>query len=61
MQKFDQRSLIYGTIGVLERVLVRQSKRAIKVRAIEVLLYIGTVKVCDVYTHNGTYSWQNNN
>ena len=26
MQKFDHRSLIYGTIGIQERVLVRQGK-----------------------------------
>ena len=39
--KFDHRNLIdmFGTIGTQERVLVRQSKRAIKVRAIEVLQY----------------------
>ena len=41
MQKFDRRNLIYGIIGAQERVLVRQAKRAIRVRAIEVLLYLG--------------------
>ena len=40
MQKFDQRSIMYGTIDITERVLVRQSKRATRVRAIESLLYI---------------------
>ena len=40
MHKFDHGSLIYGTVGVQERVLVRLDKRAIRVRAIEVLLYI---------------------
>ena len=39
MQKFDHRNLIYGIIRTQERVLVRQGKRAIRVRAIEVLLY----------------------
>ena len=43
MQKFDNRSLIYGTIGTQERVLVRQGKQAIRIRAIEVLLYIRVV------------------
>ena len=40
MQKFGHRSLIYGTIETQERVLVRQGIRAIRVRAIEVLLYL---------------------
>ena len=39
MQKLDHRSLMYGTIGTQERVLVRKGKRAIRVQAIEVLLY----------------------
>ena len=34
----NHRTLIYGgTIGIQERVLVRQGKRAIRVRAIEVV------------------------
>ena len=37
MHKFDHRSLIY--IAIQERVLVRPGKRAIRVRAIEVLLH----------------------
>ena len=40
MQKFDHRSLKYGIIGTQERVLARQGKQAIRVRAIEVLLYL---------------------
>ena len=41
MQTFDHRIRIYGTIGTQEQVLVRQGKRAIRVRAIEaVLLYL---------------------
>ena len=39
MQKFDHRRLIYWTIGTQERVLVRQGIQAIRVRAIEVVLY----------------------
>ena len=39
MQKFDQKSFIHGTIGTQERVLVRQGKRAIRFRAIDILLY----------------------
>ena len=38
MQKFDRRGLIYGIVGIQERVLVRQGKRAIRVRVIEILL-----------------------
>ena len=41
MQKFDHRNLMYGTIETQERVLVRLGKRAIRVRAIEVLLHMG--------------------
>ena len=40
MQKFVHRILTYGIIGTQEPVLVRQGKRAIRVRASEVLLYI---------------------
>ena len=40
MQKFDHRSLIYGTIGTQEPFLNKQSKRVIRIRPIEVLLYI---------------------
>ena len=41
MQKFDHKILIhiYGTLETQERDLVRQDKRAIRVRDIEVLLY----------------------
>ena len=39
MQKLDHKSLIYGIIVTQERVLVKQRKRAIRVRATEVLLY----------------------
>ena len=39
MQKFDNRSLIYGNIGTKECLLFRHGKRAINNRAIEVLLY----------------------
>ena len=42
MQNFDHRNLIYGIIGSKKPVLVRQGKRAIRVRAIEVLLNMGT-------------------
>ena len=38
MQKTDHGSLIYGIIGTQEQVLVMQDKRAIRVRANEVLL-----------------------
>ena len=38
MQTFDHKSLIYGIIRTPEGVLVRQGKRAIRVRVIEVLL-----------------------
>ena len=37
-EKFDHRSLIYEIIGTQEQVLVKQGKRVIGVRAIEVLL-----------------------
>ena len=40
MQTFDHRRLIYGTTGTQKRVLVRQGKRAIRVRATEVLLFV---------------------
>ena len=40
MQKFDHRILIYGFMRTQERVLVRQGKRAVGVRAIEVLLHL---------------------
>ena len=36
MQKFDNRSLIYAIIRTQERVPVRQGKRAIRARSIEV-------------------------
>ena len=39
MQKFDHRNLIYWAIGIQERVEVKEGKRDIRVRAIEVLLY----------------------
>ena len=38
-RSFYHRSLIIGNIGTKERVLVRQDKRVIRIRAIEVLLY----------------------
>ena len=37
MQKFEHKSLIDGTIGTSRLVLVRQGKRAIMVRAIDIL------------------------
>ena len=43
MKTYAQKRLIYGIMGTLEQVLVRQGKRAISGRAIEVLLYIRTV------------------
>ena len=42
MQKFDHRSIIYGTMGIKERVTARQDKWTIRVRAIEILLYMFT-------------------
>ena len=42
MQTFDQRSPIYGATRTQERVLLRHRKRAIGVRAIEVLPYMRT-------------------
>ena len=39
MQKFDHKCLIYGIIGTQEQVLFKQGKQAIRVQAIEVLLY----------------------
>ena len=44
MQKFDHRSLIYGTIVIQERILVRQGKQTVTVRAIEVPLYMRTAR-----------------
>ena len=38
MQKFDNRSLIYGTIGTYKQVLIRQGKQDIMVQAAEVPL-----------------------
>ena len=38
--QFDHRSLIYGIIGTQERNLASQDKLAIKIRAIEFLLYL---------------------
>ena len=43
MQNFDHRISIYGIIGTQEEVLVRQGKAAIRVQAIEVLLYFTTI------------------
>ena len=40
MRKSDHGSLIYGTFGTKERVLMRQGVRAIRVRAMEVPLYL---------------------
>ena len=40
MQKFDHRRIIYKIMGTQERVLGRQGKRVIRVRAIEVPLYV---------------------
>ena len=39
MEKFDRTGLIYVIIGTRGRVLVRQGKQAMRVRANEVLLY----------------------
>ena len=44
MQQFDYRSFVYGIIGTKERVVVRQGIRAIRVRAIEVLLVHQTAR-----------------
>ena len=40
MQTLDHRRLIYGTIGTPNRVLVNHGKRAIRVRAMEVLSFV---------------------
>ena len=39
MQKFEHSSLIYAIIRTQDRVLVRQSIRARRARAIEIVLY----------------------
>ena len=62
MQKFDHKSLIYVIIGTQQRVLVKQRKGAIRVRATEVLQYCKTKSgvawvvgrsACDVLQFHG--------
>ena len=45
MQEFDHGSLIYGILETQERDLVRQSKKAIGDRVIEVLLIIVMISI----------------
>ena len=55
MQKFDHRNIIYEIIGTKERVLVRQGKRAIGVRAIKVLQYIWSSVIRHRFDQSNSY------